>query len=275
MPEDASRQRQLSRIAVAELIGAASTVAGFTFRRPEYASAANVSGIRTKTLAYSHRHDSRTIFASDARYGYLGRAGAWTGSDRTAAAACRRALRAAKAPAKEIAGIDVLAEMSQVAERVGDEEVRVHEPTLLRKVARAERAAEGLPVWSSYATVGLNADGDIGWLELHWPDLPEAVVKEGAVLQKLADRGVEPPELPGARPEKVEVGIIHSPAVGFHMDIAAALRIVYLGDDPEVGRKPTLYLDRHGEPVARPRDIEPTKPPTVARLEPWSDQHPG
>lgn len=268
MPDNSSLQRQLARIASAELIDAAEAVAGFAFKRPQFGSAANVSGVRTKTLAFSQRHDSRTVFASNAGYGHIGRAGVWTGPDRTAAAACRRVLRAAKVPAKEIEGIDVVSEMGQSAERTSDNEVRVQEPTLMRKVARARRAVDGLPVWSSYAIVGLTADGDLGRLELHWPDLPEAVVKEGRVLQELADRRVEPPGLPGARPERVEAGIIHSPAVGFFMDVTAALRVIYQSDEPTVGRKPTLYLDRHGEPVARPRDISPAKPDAVDRPTP-------
>jgi hypothetical protein len=60
--------------------------------------------------------------------------------------------------------------------------------------------------------------------------------------------------------EAVEAGVIHSPAIGFFMDISAAIRVIYLGQEPSVGRKPLLYLDRHGSPVVLPRDIEPAKP---------------
>jgi hypothetical protein len=268
MADNSSLQRQLSRVAVRGLIDDAATVAGFAFKRPQFGSAANVSGVRTKTLVFSRRHDSRTMFASNAGYGHLGRAGAWTGPDRRAAAECRRVLRAAKVSVKEIGSIDVYAEMGQAAELAAGNEIHLREPTLMRKLARARRAVDGLPVWSSYATVGLTADGDLGWLELHWPELPEAVVAEGRVLQELAERGVEPPELAGARPERVEGGIIHSPAVGFYMDVTAALRVIYRSDEPTVGRKPTLYLDRHLEPVARPRDIPATDPDPVDRPRP-------
>src|SRR6266542_2289077 len=67
----------LRDIALRELTKAASAIAGFTFTRAEYRSAANISGLRTKTLTFSSRHDSRTQFASDNRYGHLGKAGAW------------------------------------------------------------------------------------------------------------------------------------------------------------------------------------------------------
>jgi hypothetical protein len=255
-PENPSLQRRLSRVVSSDLMDTASTVAGFTFTRPQFASAANVSGVRTKTLTFSRRHDSRTLFARDERYGPGGARGAWTGSDRTAVAACRRALRAAHAPAKEVAAIDVLSEHGNVAERLSDDETRVHEPRLVRKVARARRSVEDIPVWSSYATVGLTKHGEVGWLEIHWPDLPPPVVKEAGVLRALVERGYEPPDLPNAIVESVEPGLIHSPAIGFFMDVAAVVRIVYLGAEPGVGRKATLYVDRHGEMVARPRDIE-------------------
>jgi hypothetical protein len=60
-------------------------------------------------------------------------------------------------------------------------------------------------------------------------------------------------------------GVIHSPAIGFFMDVTAAIRAVYRGDDPGVGRKPTLYLDRHGQRVALPRDIQAEQPETAER----------
>jgi hypothetical protein len=268
MPQNPTLQRDLSRLTSRELIEAAAAMTGFRMTRPEFGSARNISGIRTKTLSFSRRHDSLTVFASDARYGYLGRAGAWTGDDKTAVAALRRVLRAAKVPAREVAGVDVLSDASQVAERASEDEWHVHEPSLLRKVARARRAVDGIPAWSSYATLGLTATGELGSLELHWPALPPPVVKEAGVLQSLVKRGFKPPELAGARPEAVEAGVIHSRAVGFFMDVMPAVRVIYAIDEPDVGRKPTLYLDRHGEPVAMPRDIELAQPEAVERPEP-------
>jgi len=195
------------------------------------------------------------MFASDRNYGHLGKAGAWTRDDKTVIAACRRLLAKAKFPLKEIARIRVIQEMGQVAERLSDKEFRSYDPTLLRKLARAERAIGGVPVWSSYGTVGLNKAGGLGWLELHWPEIPSALVKEATLLQSLLKRGFRAPELKGARPEKVEAGLIHSPAVGFFMDMAAVIRVIYEIETPGIGRKPVLYLNRHGEPVAPPREV--------------------
>jgi hypothetical protein len=177
-------------------------------------------------------------------------------------------LRAARIPSREIETIDVLAEYGQVAERVSDEELELHEPVVIRKLARARRAVNGVAVWSSYASVGLTAGGDVGTVEVHWPELTLATLKEAETLGALVRRSYEPPELPGARPESTEAGVIHSPAIGFFMDITAAVRVVYVGEDPNVGRKATLYLDRHGEPVARPRDIDPAKPDSSDRPRP-------
>jgi hypothetical protein len=268
MPNTTAHQRRLSRIARKELVEAANSIAGFTVTRPEFGSAANVSGVRSKTLTFSQRHDSRTLFAMDTRYGHLRKLGAWTGSDRTAVAACRRVLRAAKVPRGQIETIDVLSEYGQVAERASEGDFHLHEPSLLRKVARARRVIDGIPVWSSYTSIGLTADGEVGWIELHWPDVTSAVIKEAHLLVALLKHGYELPELPDARVESAEPGVIHSPAIGLFMDAAAAVRVTYTGVNPAVGRKATLYLDRHGEPVAHPRDIEPAKPDTTDRPEP-------
>jgi hypothetical protein len=266
---DLPSQPDLSRIAARSLAEAASTITGFKIATRDYASAANISGVRSKTQTFSTRHDSRTLFASDNRYGPLGKAGAWTGADRTVVAACRRVLRAAKVPSREIAAIDVVAEMGQVAERVLGEQFRLHDAKVLRKLARARRGVETIPVWSSYATLGLTRTGEIGSLELHWPELPEAVVKEAGVLQTLVKRRLfKPPEVAEARAESVEAGVIHSPAIGFFMDIVPVVRVIYAPTNQEVRRKPTFYLDRHARPVTMPRDIEPAKQEPATRQKP-------
>ncbi len=267
MPSN-SQQSALSRIAAAELVKTARAIAGFTVTRGEFASAANVSGVRSKTLTFTRRHDSRTVFASNADYGYGRRAGAWSGNDKTAAAACRRVLRAAKIPGGEIAAVDIQREMGQTAERVAEAEFRVNEPSLLRKIARARRAVRGIPVWSSYAAVGLTAKGTVGSLELHWPEISEAVIKEATVLQQLVKRGFKPPEVNGARLESVHAGVIHSTAIGFFMDVAAVIRVVYAVEQPGMGRKPALYLDRHGESVEMPRSVRLNDPKTTDRPKP-------
>ena len=268
MPDSKSIQQNLSRIASKELVLAAERIIGFKMGRPEYGSAANISGVRTKTLTYSQRHDSRTIFATDSGYGHNAKGGAWSGADKVAISTCRKVMQSAKIPSKEIAAIDVVTEMGQIAQVYSENESRVQEPKLLRKFARARRAVNGIPVWSSYTCVGLNSKGVAGWLELHWPDLPPVVTAEATLLQKLVKRGVEAPHLERAKMESIEVGILHSPAIAFFMDIVPAIRVVYAIDAPPIGRKPVLYLDRHGERVRLPRDIDLANAPPIGRPSP-------
>jgi len=144
----------------------------------------------------------------------------------------------------------------------------VSEPTLLRKLAHARRSVRGIPVWSSYATVGLTAKGDIGSLELHWPELTEVVMREAGILNQLVKRGLRPPDLKGGRPESVKAGVIHSPSVGFFMDVVAVVRVIYAVEEPGTGRKPVLYLDRHGEQIDPPRSIRLATPSATERAKP-------
>lgn len=255
MPDTTRRHRDLARIETDELTATAARTTGFEIKRPQFASVGNISGVRKGPFHFSRRHDSRTVFAADARYGHLRKHGAWTGADKTAVATCRKLLRALQVPAAEIAQIDVISEFGQSAERQPEGDVRVNEPELLRKLTRARRHVHGLPVWSSYAHVGLTADGALGWMELHWPELSPAILKEATVLKELVNRKFEAPELPGAHVESIEAGVTHSPAVALFMDITAAVRVIYSVETKGIGRKPVLYLDRHGDPISRPRDV--------------------
>jgi hypothetical protein len=262
-------ESSLSRVVAGEVSRAASAIAGFKVSTREFASAGNISGVRSKTQTFSSRHDSRTLFATDNRYGYSAKAGAWVGDDKTVVAACRRVLRAANVPSKEIATVDVVVEMGQVAERMSEQKFRVHEAEMLRKLGRVRRAVDDVPIWSSYLMVGLTRAGAIGSLELHWPELPAVAVREATVLAALLKRrAFQPPELADARPETVEAGIVHSPAIGFFMDVVPVIRVTYSNANPELRRKPALYLDRHGQRVWMPRDIEHARREAVVRPKP-------
>src|SRR5205809_652011 len=104
MADRSGSQRHLSALEAAGLVKTAKRVAGFDLgQRPTFATAANVSGVRTKTLTFSQRRDSLTIFARDEHYGPGGKAGAWIGPNKNLIAVCRRAVRAASIPATEIA----------------------------------------------------------------------------------------------------------------------------------------------------------------------------
>ncbi len=250
-------QKALSRLEQKQLLTAASRIVGFKLRRGlEYGSAANVSGVRDRSFSFSSRLDSRTVFALAAAYGTTKQAGVWTGADKPLIAKCWSAMKAAGIRRSEVASVRVVSEFGASAEYMANGRPRVTETKLLRKEARARRETKGLPVWSSSATIGLTAAGKIGRLELHWPDLPAAVVREAEILRTIVQQGFKPPDVRGATVESVEAGIIHSPIVGFFIDIAPVIRVIYRNDDPSTGRKPTLFLDRHGQAVAQPRAIE-------------------
>jgi hypothetical protein len=265
VPDPSPTHRVLSTIERPELVKTARRIAGFDLgTRPTFATAANISGVRTRSLVFSQRRDSLTIFGRDDDYGHGRKLGTWTGPNRDLVAACRKALGAAKIPPAEIRRVKVIAERGAVAERLATGELRFERPELLSKVARAERRAGGASVWSSYAVVGLTRDGKIGQLEIHRPDVSPAVLSEVKVLASIVDRGFKPTEVRGAEVETVEAGIIHSPAIGFFMDVVPVIRCIYRAKDDRLGKKPVIYFDRHGEPASLPRDIKPA-PPTEER----------
>jgi hypothetical protein len=178
------------------------------------------------------------------------------GGNKDLADRARKILRAARIPDAEIRRVKVVSERGTVAERLKSGEVRVERPELPRKLARAERRAAGVPVWSSHAIVGLTEQGAIGYLEIHWPHLFPAVLAEAKVLATVVRAGFVPEEVRGVEVESVEAGVIHSPAIGFFMDVVPVIRCAYRANETRLGTKPILYLDRHGKRVSLPRDIE-------------------
>lgn len=256
---------RFAELEIPELRDIARAATGWEINGPEYGSARNVSGLRDGERVFSRRLDSRTAFASDNRYGQGGALGAWTGNDRRAAAALRRVLRAFSVPNAEIAGIDVQAEFGQVAEAIGGTDVRLEQPELLRKLARGTRAIGGIPIWSSYALVGLTAKAEIGLAEVHWPELAPSMLREAARLTRIVERGLEMPEVDAARLESFEVGVVHSPAIAFSLDTAPAIRAVYAPIEQTMGKKTVRYLDRHLRDIEPLRTISTTAPDAATR----------
>jgi len=233
--------------ALAKLMGVTN------LRKVEYRSAATFSGVRSETYTVSTRHDSRTVFAIDAAYGHDKEHGAWTGRDKTVLTACRTVLRSIKVPRTEIAAVRVVSEFGTVAHRDKDGTIQTHDPLLLQKLARAKRTLAGVPVWSSYALVGLTSNGGLGCAEVHWPQVSDRIEDEARILQAFVARGFAPPELQGAHVDTFEAGILHSPAIGFFMDVVPAIRMVYASDQKNIGKKPVRYFDRHLRPIVMPR----------------------
>jgi hypothetical protein len=188
--------------------------------------------------------------------------GVFQGSDKEYLATCRSILRQLRIPISEIEGQAVLREQTQVA-RIDPETKNVHkeEPQEGNRFARLARAVEKLPIWSSSMVLSLTRERVVGYMQLHWPELPANLVQEAHHLAFQVEHGWKAPEQPGAAVETVQAGILHSPAIGLLMDIYPAIRVIYRPEDPRYGQKPVYYYDRHGAPCPIPRQAElPVEP---------------
>lgn len=230
----------------------------------------NMIGLKSDNVLFSHRSDSRTYFIEDKRYGEGKEYGIFRGSDAEVLEVARGVLERLKIPSDEIADAKVLTEKTQTGQvdpatkKVIPGEVRDG-----KKTANLLRRVKGIPVFSSHARIGLTANKSIGFMELHWPELSADVISQAQRLQEVVKGGFRAPEQRGAHVESVEAGIIHSPALGFMMDITPAIRVIYTPDDKSAGRKLMLYVDGNGKPVPTPRQFEKLpEPPSQPRPSP-------
>ena len=187
----------------------------------------NTAGIKSPDVLFSRRTDSRTYFVQDRRFGIAKEGGTgFDGPDDELAARRARRHGAPRDPDHEIAESSVLTEQAQEGRFDQDTGKIELEPEYAgKRRALLTREVESLPVWSSSVLVGLNWDRSIGFLQLHWPEIPKEVVGHARKLHSVVEHQWTPPERPGAKVESAEAGIIHSPAVGFVMDFAAAIRV--------------------------------------------------
>lgn len=260
IPQDYSEEAELN-----ELRRVAEEVFGVKLDKiTRSGSEANLVGLRSEHVLFSRRLDSRTYFVQDSRYGTTHEAGVFHGSDEEYCERCRGILKRINVSLSEIEKEVVLTEQTQVA-RIDYETKKVHKEEVQKgkQFARLSRAVEKLPVWSSGMVLGLTRDKTIGYLQLHWPELPVHVVNEAHRLAHKVKHDWKAPEQFGAVVEAIEAGITHSPAIGFLMDIYPAIRVLYKPKDPRYGKKPVYYYDRHGKPVPLPRQaympLEPTQ----------------
>ena len=214
----------------------------------------NFSGLRTDNITFSQRLDSRTFFAYDNRFSDTKSTGMFTGPDEAIEKRGREVLERLRIPAAEIASVKVVQERTQLGERDSRTgKVKLEPAQAGKKWARATREIEGLPVFSSRATIGLMPDGAVGFLEVHWPEIPAQTIETARRYREIAGRSWKAPEVRGARVESVTAGILHSPAAGTAMDIVPVIRVVYAPLDKRLGKKPVAYVDGDGKPVTMPR----------------------
>lgn len=217
----------------------------------------NMVGIRSQHVLLSKRLDSRTYFIQDNRYEADKGAGVFQGSDEELIHLSHQVIGELGIPTNEIAKSVVMTEKLQTARY--DPDGKKYAPGQVRSGKRfveVPRVVDGVPVFSSRALIGLTRDKSVGFLEVHWPQLSETTLPEARRLQEIVRKGWRPPSQDGAVVESVEAGIIHSPALGFAMDVYPAIRVIYAPEDKTIGRKAVLYLDENGKRVPVPRTFE-------------------
>jgi len=234
-------------------------------------SEANFIAYKSKSLLFSSRLDSRTYFVQDLRYGVGRELGVSKASKREQLRIGRTILKKVGIPSSEVAEHKVVTEKSQTAQvdKRGDK-VEPGEVEGGRNLMLISRKIEGLPVWDSNVVIGLTENKQIGFMQLHWPEIPAHVVREAHKLAYKLKREWSPPTDESASVESAEAGITHSPAIGFVMDIFPAIRVIYRSKE-NLGRKKVLYLDRHGKSVPLPRQAEMPFSPPERRSPPKSE----
>jgi len=214
----------------------------------------NFSGLRTANITFTQRLDSRTFIAYDKRFSNAKETGIYKEGDEALLKRSHELLERLKIPTTEIGSEKVVQEKTQVGERDPETGKFKLEPVEAgKKWVRTTRQVDGVPVFSSHATVGLMPNGDIGFLEVHWPNIPPTVREQARRYREITEKTWQAPELNGARIESVTAGILHSPAAATAMDIVPVIRVVYAPLDNRIGKKPVVYVDPEGKPVAMPR----------------------
>lgn len=246
------------KTAVQELEGTTAPALGLQFEGEVTRSEKeNLVGIRSDELLLSRRKDSRTYFVQNKSFGVTRPGGVFEGTDADLLEKCRKVSRQLGVSPDEIDQAEVLQAMSDVAsfDRATGV-VSVEGARRAERYAQLTRRIDGVPVFSSRVLLGLDRRGNIGFLELHWPEISPEVLSESRRLSALVERGWKAPEQPGANVETVQAGVLHSPAIGFVMDVQPVIRVVYAPTDPTVGKKPVLYLDEARNPAKLPRQFE-------------------
>jgi hypothetical protein len=215
----------------------------------------NFAGLQAGPVTFTHRLDSRTFVLYDQRFSNSKESGVSREADTLLLKRNRELLGRLEIPPGEIASEKVVEEKTRIGERdptTGKLKLEPIRPG--KKWVRTTREIEGLAVFSSRATIGWMPNGEIGFLEVHWPQIPAKVAEEARSYRELVAGGRwHAPEVAGARVESVTAGIIHSPAAATAMDVVPVIRVVYAPIDERLGKKPVAYLNADGKAVTMPR----------------------
>ena len=223
---------------------------------------ANMAGLQTDRYQLSQRTDSRTIFLQDSEFRAHDGAGVFDGPDDELIGRAVQILNDFGIDTAEVGDRTVATEQVEAAyidRRTGG--ITSAGGRDGKRYAMLSRTVDGMPVWRSGVTLGLTRDGSVGYLQLHWPEIPGGVFETARRYRSAESADWSPPSIEYAEPESMQAGILHSPAVSLVMDHVAAIRVIYRPLTEEVGKKPVLYLDLDGHPVQPPRHFEETPGP--------------
>ena len=216
-----------------------------------------VLGVQSESVMLSQRTDSRTVFIHDAKFGDPANDATGQIADDEYLKLATTLLKPLQIPTKEIAERAVWKEQTQVAEfDQATGKAKMEAPVAGRRYAYFGRAIEGLPVWSSRLLLGMTADRRVGFLEAHWPEIPQKVLDEARRMAEMVKAEFKAPEKPYTTIREVQAGIIHSPAAGFVMDIYPAIRVIYESNDERFGKAGVSYLDASGKELPVPRQFD-------------------
>lgn len=250
LTQEESALRQKTRQVAVETLGLILT------GKTEAGHSENFSGLRTENLTFTQRLDSRTYIAYDKRFSQIKTAGMYKEPDEALLKRSADLLERLKIPRNEVEAEKVLQEKLQVGERDPKSgKARLEEVEAGKKYALTTRQIAGVPVFSSRAMIGLLPSGEIGFLEVHWPEIPAKVTEESQRYRQIVEKKWQAPERKGARVESVTAGILHSPAAATAMDSYAVIRVIYAPLDKRVGKKPVGYFDAEGKPITMPRTL--------------------
>jgi hypothetical protein len=218
----------------------------------------NIIGAKSEQTLFSLRLDSLTCFVQDKRFGFNSELGYFSGNDQTQLEIAHNILEKLIIPKSEIAKERIVKEKNQEAEvdRNNMNVIRKSEIGEGKNFVKIYRQIEGNPVWSSNLLLALTKDNRIGFMQLHWPQIPHHTINETHRLRYKLEHGWNVPEEKDYKIESAEAGIIHSPAMSFFMDIYPAIRVIYKPTDKNAGKKKVLYFDRNGKKIPIPRQIE-------------------
>lgn len=128
---------------------------------------------------------------------------------------------------------------------------------LVARTVAFQRIVDGVPVFGSELLVGLNSDGTIGRLRMHWPKLDPQLLAAGRKLQYEVreKKWPVPKDLQDKDTEVLEVagGVGHSAFADPQFKSAAVVRVLYRkrgGDNPyPVSTVAYKYFDEAGKEV--------------------------